>query len=163
MTPTLGSLKANWTARTPRERLSLLIMAGALAAFGYWFLLAAPLRSLAADAEQRHLRAAIEAAGFGPTLEEIAKLQSPASRGGDTAMDSSALVLLATEMGLVVRASESAESGSIVLQFEAAPPAALFAWVTQVRQQFGLRPLRAHVERGDSGLQGELTFPLAPQ
>lgn len=157
MTPRAVAWRAFWRQRTPRERVYLAVMAVSLALFAYVFLVLAPLRSMAAQAERRHASAQSENVRFAGVLAELAQRQTASTAPVDTA----ALLQSAVAAGIVVSPDASAAPGRVTLRFEAVPAQALFGWLSAVHGSQGLAPIKASLRRGPSGLDGELTFAVA--
>lgn len=157
MRPGTGAFAAFWRQRSRREQVYLAVMLAALAAFVYWFALVAPLRTLAANAERRHVAAQTEQVAFPGVLAELA-LRRGAAAGP---VQAPALVQSAAAAGITVSADDSADAGRVSLRFEGVPPQALFAWLAQLRSDQGLVPTQATLGRGPSGLDGELVFTTA--
>lgn len=157
MTPRAVALRAFWRQRTPRERVYLAVMAVSLALFAYVFLVLAPLRSMAAQAERRHASAQSENLRFAGVLAELAQRQTASTAPVDT----TTLLQSAVAAGIVVSPDASATPGRVTLRFEAVPAQALFGWLSAVRGSQGLAPIKASLRRGPSGLDGELTFAVA--
>jgi type II secretory pathway component PulM len=155
--PGTGAIAAFWRQRSRRERVYLVVMLAALAAFAYWFALVAPLRALAANAERRHVAAQAEQVAFPGVLAELA-LRRGAAAGP---VQAAALVQSAAAAGIAVSADDTSAAGRVVLRLEGVPPQALFAWLAQLRSDQGLAPTRATLGRGPSGLEGELVFTTA--
>lgn len=159
MSAAMRAWTAFWQQRTPRERVYLAVMGLSVGLFVYVFLLLAPLRAMAVEAERRHAVAQAAQAQFAAVLAELAGRRAPPDAGADTA----ALLESAAAAGLVMTSDATAAAGRITLRFEAAPPQALFAWLAQVRERHGLPPLAATLRRGPAGLDGEVTFaPAGP-
>jgi len=147
---------AFWRQRTRREQAYLAAMLACVAAFAYWFALVAPLRSLAADAERRHVVAQIQQGRFPGVLEELSRRQATAL----SALDSEALLQSAAAAGISVTPDAAPGPGRLMLRFEAVPAQSLFAWLSQLRESHGLSPLEASVRRVPSGVEGELVFAV---
>lgn len=147
---------AFWRQRTRREQAYLAAMLASMAAFTYWFALVAPLRSLAGDAERRHVAAQAQQARFPGVLEELARRQRPPM----AALDAGALLRSAAAAGLSVTPDATSGPGRLMLRFEAVPAQALFAWLSQLRERHGLSPLEARVRRAPSGIEGEVVFAV---
>jgi len=145
---------AFWRQRTPREQAYLAAMLVCVAAFAYWFALVAPLRSLAADAERRHVAAQTQQARFPGVLDELSRRQ----RAPRATLDTEALLRSAASAGLRVTPDATAGAGRVMLRFEAVPAQAVFAWLASLQDSHGLSPLKASLRRVPSGVEGELVF-----
>ncbi len=157
MTAGRTTAAAFWRQRTRREQAYLGVMLVSVAAFAYWFALVTPLRSLAADAERRHVAAQAQQARFPGVLEELARRQQPPM----AALDVESLLRSAAAAGIGVSPDATSGQGRLTLRFEAAPAQAVFGWLSQLRDEHGLSPLKASVRRVPSGVEGELVFAVA--
>lgn len=155
MTLVPPALSAAWQARTPRERQMLALMFAALAAFLYWFALAAPLRAWANAAQTRHVDAVSQQAATLRVVDALAALpaaSSPAPRPRAETLAESARAL-----GITVREANDEADGQARLALGPAAPDLVFAWIEQQRLA-GAGPRGVTLSAGDAGLEAELRF-----
>lgn len=150
-----ASLSSAWQARSPRERRMLSLMVAAIAAFLYWFALAAPLRAWANAAETRHARAVAEQAAALQVVDALAALPPASAQAPRPRAE--ALAESARALGLTVREARDDADGQARLTLGPAAPDLLFAWIEQQRLA-GAGPRGVSLSAGDAGVEAELRF-----
>lgn len=151
-------LRQRWLALAPRERVGLGLAALALGLFLLWSVAVAPaLRSLSSAparlaeidtrlARMRHLAAE---AGELRAQPPVAPPQAEA-----------ALQSATQRLGAVAKLQGSGER--ITVQFTAIEPAALAAWLDEVRSAARARVVEAQLGRIGNGYSGSVVLTLAP-
>ena len=134
-----------WTARNPRERALLILLATLIFALGSWYGIAAPVRSAAERAERHHVRAA-------ELLREVESARVELGTGMP-ATDSplaDVLMLSAAEAGFDLETHREQSETEIAVSGHAAEPAVLFAWIEMLRRNHGLLVANLSVAREES-------------
>lgn len=129
-----------WQARDARERRMLLLMAIAIATFGWWYGLVAPLRHARDAALASHQRAAAALAFVESGIASL-EAQSP-----DAPMPPRGVALAETALssaraaGVAIARQREGERGELVLDIDATDTAALLRWLDHMRQQHRMAP-----------------------
>lgn len=153
----LAPLRQRWSALAPRERLLVGAAALVLGIFLLWSVAIAPaLRSLSTaparlaevDAQLAQMRRLAAEAGELRALPPVAPPQAEA-----------ALQSATQRLGAAARLQASGER--ITVQFTAIEPAALAAWLDEVRSAARVRVVEAQLGRSGNGYSGSIVLTLA--
>jgi type II secretory pathway component PulM len=128
-----------WLERfTPREQLSLLLMALALIAWAGWMLLWTPLRDARNEMAQRNDATAVVLQRVDAMVSEILALRAS---GGGTGQRGNLVALINRSTGvagLAVSRLQPNSRGEVQVRFEAAAFDDLFAWLHRLESEQGV-------------------------
>ena len=144
MSAALATLRAQWAQRSQRERVLLAVGAGLLALLLLVLLVLGPARQARLAAVDRHAEA-IETLSL-----VVSATDAPPAVAGSGAPLRAVVSQSAEAAGLVIDRYDSAGDDVRVAIGEAAPPA-LFAWLTELREQEGIEVVEAQLRREASG------------
>ena len=145
MSARLAALRAQWAARTPRERLLLTVAGGLLALLLLFVLVLGPARAARAAAVERHADAA-------RTLGVVARATAaPPSVRGSGGPLRAVVAQSADAAGLVIDRYDSA-GDDLRVSLGEAPAPALFAWLTALREEEGIVAAEAQLRREEGGV-----------
>lgn len=150
---------AAWQARQPRERVMLAVMAGAIAAFLYWYGGVVPLRKLADGAQSQYDRAATRLAVVRDNLAAI-RTAREAVPGAPVGAAHAATILDTAQAAAVSVSRQRARGDSgLAIGIDAVDASALFRWLDTLRTVHGIAPDALDVGRRDGRLHAEVAFP----
>ena len=137
-----------WLDRfTPREQLSLLLLALAMAAWVGWMLLWTPLRDARNDMAQRNEATAVVLQRVDAMVSEILALRADGS-GGQRRGNLVALINRSTgAAGLAVSRLQPNSRGEVQVRFEAAVFDDLFAWLHRLESEEGILVAEVAISR----------------
>jgi general secretion pathway protein M len=147
---------AAWRARSPRDRMALMIMALVLGAFLIWSLFVAP-----AMATLRSAPTQIDALD--------AQLQQMRGMASEVRDLRNAAPIAAAQAGLAIKAAAerhadkvrlSLQTDRAVLTLQGASPEQVRALLVEARSAARARPLEAQLARGPAGFSGTLVLSL---
>lgn len=145
----IARLSDAWSARTPRERLMLAVMAVAVAAFVLWFAVISPLLTWRRDAIE----------DYGDAAQAHATVQAsvqPAVTSGAVGSAQTRVARLAQDHGLQAAITEA--DGQVEVRIEAAPAEAVFAWIAALEtDRIAVRSLSV-LENADATVQAEVAM-----
>lgn len=149
-------LQQRWQALAPRERLGATLGLALLLVFAVWSLAVQPaLRTLrTAPAQQAALDAQL--AGMQRLAAEAAELR--ALPPVDPAQADAALQSATQRLGAAARLQRSGERLSVT--FTSIEPAAMMAWLAEVRAAARVRVVEAQLGRTGNGYSGSLVLTL---
>lgn len=149
-----------WQGLAPRERAMLAVMTVAIAAFGYWYGLLAPLRDWR-DRQHAHAEAVERASAR--VQEDAIAIAARRAQGAapDAAARHAAVIGTASTAGLAFSRQRVGEDGALTLEFDAVPAPALFAWLDALRTQHGIGPQQLQAQRRNGQVAATVTFAHA--
>lgn len=146
------TLLARWRERSGRERLMLVIMGVAVAAFLLWFAVAAPLISWRRAAIERYAEAASAATIVRPAV-------GPGSQLSETEATLDDALTLAADAGLSARLIEGDGQGTGV-EIDSATANALFSWLAAMEDSGSSIQHLSVLENADATLQATVVWTL---
>lgn len=150
-----------WLAREPRERLMLVVMGIAVAAFVLWLGLLRPLQAWAEEARARHDRAAAGLAWVQSAVRELEArgIGQPAPQA-DQADNGFKDIILATAASARVEVTRQRtdEAGGLSIGIDAVGAPELFAWLDRLYADHGIAPVSMQVDKRNGALRVEVAF-----
>ncbi len=143
-------MNAFWNTRTGREKLLLGVSALLTILLLVSLLMVRP--ALVARTEAGNNLAVATRTLDAVTASVSASSPGIAGQSGSASAEMlrTGLVDLAARGGLAVSRLQAGDQGQVVVQFDAASPALIFAWLDRVEQQYGAKPFEATLS-GESG------------
>jgi general secretion pathway protein M len=154
----LAPLQQRWQALAPRERLGATLGLGLLLLFLLWTvgvqpalktLRTAPVQQATLDAQFAQMQRLAAEAGELRALPPV-----------DPAQTDAALQSATARLGAAARLQRSGERLSVT--FTSVEPAAMMAWLAEVRAAARVRVVEAQLGRTGSGYSGNLVLTLPP-
>jgi len=156
---TRQDMRAAWSARSRREQRMLTGLAGLLAVLVLWYGLVAPAFSWREAAGDRLQAASMQSGRVQARLARLKATRDVARPASNLAADQAARQA-AEAAGLDVQVTVTGE-GDAVFTIASTPTGPLFAWLTLLETDYGLRPSRLTIARSAGGLQVEGALPVA--
>lgn len=142
-----------WQARDGRERRMLALMFAMLAAFAWWYGLAAPLQRLRDAARNEYLQDMRDGQATAAGLERLAT-----ARAGTPATDPEPAVLSAARSAGVAISRQREHDGHFEIGIDSAEPATVLAWIDQLRERHGRVPDTLIIERHNGAVRVRASF-----
>lgn len=147
-----------WLNREPRERVMLVVMGIAVAAFMLWLGLLRPLQAWAHEARARHDRAAAELAWVRSAVRELEAKGT--GQPAPQAVTGFKEIILDTAAGTRVEVTRQRidEAGGLAIGIDAVGPPELFAWLDRLYADHGIAPVSMQVDKRNGALRVEVAF-----
>ena len=152
-----GAIRDWWATRTAREQTLLGVLAALGATLLLTLLIVRPLLAWRADAAERATARETEFR----LVSDAARLAGSTPAGDQTTPARTALNAAASAAGVEFSFVNNREDGSVEAQVNAVAPEKLFAMLTALDANYGIRPVAADVARvsdGSSDLRAQLTL-----
>ncbi|MFC3078117.1 type II secretion system protein GspM [Phenylobacterium terrae] len=140
-----------WNERSGREKALLGVMAAALAAFGLWYGLYAPLLAARERALERHEAALQTQAEVGRAVARIKALQGRVTAPAPSVAPEEAIAATAAAAGVPLSRTEPDPEGGLRVAADAVSATALFPWLGRLQREHGLAARHLTVVKGEGG------------
>ncbi len=145
----IATLADWWNARAPRERVMLLTMLAALAAFVLWLAVWRPLHAAADAARAHRLQATATLAEVRAQVAAIARLRAQRPPPSDSSALAKTVLQAAAAERVPVSRQRTDPAGAFIVGIDAVAAPALFAWLDALGRQHGVAPAKLEIrERG---------------
>lgn len=151
-----------WAARAPRERIMLIAMLLALAAFALWLGAWRPLRMAAEAAQERRVRATTALAEVRAEVAAIADLQRRHPPAATAEALAQTVLRTAAAERVPISRQRMDDAGMLTVGIDAVAAPALFAWLDALARQHGLAPVQLEAEERNGELAAEVGFATVP-